>query len=134
MESITTKKNAPNWRLGLSYFGYLLIGILPLNVVTNILSAYGNNTYKIIIAISYLIVLPFWMKKLVITATTLLKRKYHIENSKVLLAFTIFYFVIIWLILFRPNLQDVIRSIVAIALEAFLVGWLLWFSLKYLRD
>src|ERR1044071_1664889 len=71
MQSQIIKRTAPHWKLGLSYFGYVLIGIIPLTVFANVAGIYGNLTYKVMIAIFYIVVLPFWVKRTVITATVL---------------------------------------------------------------
>ena len=132
MEISATKKSVPDWRLGLSYFGFLLIGIIPINVVTSILSAFGNDTYKFVLVVIYILVLPFLIKKLVITATTLLKNRYHVP-SNTFLVYTFTYFIVIWLFLTRPSLENP-QAFIPILFEAYLLGWLLWYSLKFLKN
>jgi len=134
MQEQIIKRNAPNWKLGLSYFGYTLIGIIPLSAFINILTLYGNYNYKLVIFSIYIIVLPFWVKRTVITASTLFLRRYNVTNKNLVLLYTVIYFLIIWLVLaFRANLTTP-SIIIAVMLEIYLSSWLVWYSLKYFRS
>lgn len=131
MQEQIIKRNAPNWKLGLSYFGYTLIGIIPLNVFINILTLYGNYNYKLVIFAIYIIVLPFWVKRTVITASALFLRRYYVTNKNLVSLYTVIYFLIIWLILILRTNLEIPAIIIPSALEIYLLSWVTWYSLKY---